>query len=174
MNSATKSTSLSLHSLKPLAGARKASRRLGRGEGSGRGKTSGKGGKGQTARSGGHVRPGFEGGQMPLVRRLPKLGFRSRQKTFGTNQFDVVNVSTLEHFPAGATVDAHAIWAKGYGRTASKLAGVKVLGDGTLTKKLHVRVQAVTPSAKEKIEAAGGTVEIVLFPKEEPKEEAVS
>lgn len=152
---------LSLSNLKHPKGARKTGKRLGRGESSGLGKSSGRGGKGQTARSGGNIKPGFEGGQMPLVRRVPKLGFTSRQQVFGKNRYDIVNLSVLETFEAGSTVDPESIWSRGYGRTASRLAGVKILGHGELTKKLHVKAHAVSVSAKQKIEALGGTVELI-------------
>jgi large subunit ribosomal protein L15 len=152
---------LKLSELKPKHGARKRKIRLGRGESSGHGKTSGKGGKGQTARSGGTINPGFEGGQMPLIRRLPKYGFVSNKQVIGKNRYDVVNLSVLERFEAGSTVDAKAVWARGYGRTNSTQAGVKILGKGTLSKKLHVKVQAISEAAKSAIEKAGGSVDIV-------------
>lgn len=152
---------LTLSNLKQPKGSRKAGKRLGRGESSGSGKTAGKGGKGQTARSGGSIKPGFEGGQMPLVRRIPKLGFTSRQQVLGKNQYDVVNLSVLDSFDAGSTVDPEAIYRRGYGRTASRLAGLKILGNGSLSKKLHVKAHAISNSAREKIEAAGGTVELI-------------
>lgn len=152
---------MELSKLAPRHGARKSRRRVGRGESSGAGKTSGKGGKGQTARSGGHVRPGFEGGQMPLYRRLPKYGFTSRTKVLGLNQYDVINLSSLEKFDNGATVDAEAILAKGYGNHNRNKAGIKVLGTGELTKKLHLKVHAISASAKAKIESLGGSVELL-------------
>lgn len=147
---------MKLSNLKPKAGSRKKRIRLGRGEGSGSGKTSGKGGKGQTARAGGHVRPGFEGGQMPLYRRLPKLGFVSRKSVLGLNRFTVINLSDLELLDAGSTVEASMFRHRG-----SRRAGLKVLGTGTLTKKLTLKVQAISASAKAKVESLGGTVEIV-------------
>lgn len=152
-----------LSELRPAKGSRKRRKLVGRGESSGHGKTSTRGGKGQSARAGGTIKAGFEGGQTPLARRLPKLGFRSRQKNSGMNQFDVVNLDVLEQkFSSGSVVDAAAVWALGIGRTNARKAGVKVLGTGTLSKKLTVKVQAVSASAKEKIEAAGGSVEIVI------------
>lgn len=154
---------MKLSNLMPSVGSRKERKRVGRGESSGLGKTSGRGGKGQTARSGGTIRPGFEGGQMPLYRRVPKFGFRSRQKTLGTNQFNPVNLHVLDGFEDGAVVDAEALRARGYGRTGSRRAGYKVLGTGELSKRLTVRVQAVSESARAKIEAAGGTVEIIAL-----------
>ena len=129
--------------------------RRGRGHGSGNGKTAGKGHKGQKARSGGGVRPGFEGGQMPLYRRLPKRGFKCR------NSKDIVaiNVSELNRFEDGAEVTPAALLASG---AISRLGdGVKLLGNGEVTKKVNVKVNAVSESAKTKIEAAGGTVEVI-------------
>ena len=131
------------------------------GRGGKRGKTSGRGGKGQTARAGGTIRAGFEGGQMPLYRRLPKVGFRSQKKVLGINVFDVINVDLLNSFDDGATVTSHEIYARGYGRRASSQAGVKLLGAGELTKRLTVKVDAASESAKKKIEAAGGSLEIL-------------
>jgi large subunit ribosomal protein L15 len=152
---------MDLSKLSPGKGARRVSRRVGRGEGSGRGKTSGRGGKGQTARTGGKVRPGFEGGQMPLYRRIPKLGFRSRQKTLGLNSYNIVNLELLERFEDGAVVTAESLAALGCEFKSKNKAGVKVLGRGELTKKLSVKVQAISEAAKSKIEARGGSVEIV-------------
>jgi large subunit ribosomal protein L15 len=152
---------LSLSKLAPPKGARKARKRVGRGESSGHGKTSSRGGKGQTARSGGGVRPGFEGGQMPLYRRLPKLGFRSRQRTQGANQYHVINLSKLNTFDAGSTINADVILARNYGNNNRSKAGIKVLGTGELTKKIHLQVHAISASARAKVEACGGTVEIV-------------
>lgn len=152
---------MELNKLSPGKGARRTSRRVGRGKGSGRGKTSGRGGKGQTARTGGKIRPGFEGGQMPLYRRIPKLGFRSRQKTLGLNCYNLVNLDVLERFEDGALVTAESLQALGFGFKSKNKAGVKVLGRGECTKKLTVKVQAVSASAKSKIEARGGSVEIV-------------
>jgi len=152
---------MKLSELKPAKGSRKAARRVGRGESSGAGKTSGRGGKGQTARSGGGVRAGFEGGQMPLYRRMGKVGFRSQKKTLGLNSYHTVDVSVLERFENGSVVDADAILAIGYGRHNRNRAGVKILGTGTLSRKLTVKVHAVSASAKQKIEAAGGTVELL-------------
>ena len=152
---------MKLSELYPLAGSRKLRTRVGRGESSGHGKTSGHGGKGQTARSGGTVSARFEGGQMPLYRRMAKVGFRSKQKSEGANQYSVVNVSVLEKFDAGATVDMSVVRARGYARTGSNRAGLKIVGGGTLSKKLTVRAQAFSASAKAKIEAAGGVAEVV-------------
>lgn len=153
---------ITLSNLKPNKGARKARTRVGRGEGSGHGKTSGKGGKGQTARSGGGVRAGFEGGQMPLYRRLPKVGFTSRVGVRGENSYNVVRLSALQNVADGATVDIAAIQALGYAKRSSAKAGVKVLADnGEFSKKLHLKVNAISAGARARVEAAGGTVEIL-------------
>ena len=146
---------MNLHELKPTDGARKKEVRVGRGIGSGVGKTCGRGHKGQKARSGGGVRPGFEGGQMPIYRRLPKRGF----KNVWAKKFAEVNVETLNRFVEGAEIDAVALVE--YGILKNVLDGVKILGNGEVTKKLTVRAQAFTKSAKEKIEAAGGTAEVI-------------
>ena len=145
---------MKLHELKPAIGSTTAPKRLGRGVGSGLGKTSGKGHKGAKARSGGGKRPGFEGGQMPLTRRLPKRGFTNIYR----KEYAAVNVSALECFENGATVNAEALIEAGL--IKKTLDGVKSLGGGELTKKLTVSVDKVTESAKEKIEAAGGKVEV--------------
>ena len=145
---------MKLHELKPAIGSTTAPKRLGRGVGSGLGKTSGKGHKGAKARSGGGKRPGFEGGQMPLTRRLPKRGFTNIYR----KEYAAVNVSALECFENGATVNAEALIDAGL--IKKTLDGVKILGGGELTKKLTVCVDKVTESAKEKIEAAGGKVEV--------------
>ena len=146
---------MKLHELHPAEGSTTAQKRLGRGTGSGLGKTSGKGHKGAKARSGGGKRPGFEGGQMPLYRRVPKRGFTN---VFGTD-YAAVNVEKLECFEDGATVDAQALLEKRIIR--KELAGVKVLGTGELTKKLTVKAAKFTASAKEKIEAVGGKAEVI-------------
>ncbi len=153
---------ITLSNLKPNSGARKARTRVGRGEGSGHGKTSGKGGKGQTARAGGGVRPGFEGGQMPLYRRLPKVGFVSRKDVRGENRYAIIRLSALQNVAAGSTVDVAAIKALGYAKRSDHLAGIKVLADsGEFSKKLHLKVHAISAGARAKVEAAGGTVEIL-------------
>lgn len=152
---------MKLESLGPNSGARKTSRRVGRGNASGAGRTAGRGEKGQKARAGGKVRPGFEGGQMPLYRRIPKFGFRSRKQILGKNQFQTVSLSVLDRFDAGATVDPAALAAVGYKAGTRQKAGIKVLGSGELSTKLTVKVHAVTASAREKIEAAGGTIELI-------------
>ena len=146
---------MKLHELSPAPGSKKAPKRIGRGTSSGHGKTSGKGHKGQKSRSGGGVRPGFEGGQMPLARRVPKRGFVNIFATVYTT----VNLSTLELFDDGSTVDTAALIEKGLIKKARD--GVKVLGNGNLTKKLTVNLAAFSASAKEKIEAAGGKAEAV-------------
>ena len=146
---------MKLHELHPAEGSTAAQKRLGRGAGSGLGKTSGKGHKGAKARSGGGKRPGFEGGQMPLYRRVPKRGFTN---IFGT-EYATVNVECLEAFENGATVDAQALLEKKIIR--KELDGVKILGGGELTKKLTVKAAKFSGSAKEKIEAAGGKAEVI-------------
>ena len=144
-----------LDELKPTEGSKFTSKRVGRGIGSGTGKTSGKGHKGQNARSGGGVRPGFEGGQMPLYRRLPKRGF----KNIFAKQYVTVNIEVLERFENGTEVTADTL--KEAGIISKKLDGVKLLGRGELTKKLDVKVAGYTASAKEKIEKAGGKAEVI-------------
>ena len=146
---------MKLHELKPMEGSVKKSFRKGRGAGSGNGKTAGKGHKGQNARSGGGVRPGFEGGQLPLYRKLPKRGFNNKF----AKQYVVVNVAALNSFEDGAVVDIDALLAMGI--IHKDLDGVKILGEGELTKKLTVRASVFSASAKEKIEAAGGKTEVV-------------
>jgi large subunit ribosomal protein L15 len=145
-----------LHDLKPRPGAKHRRKRLGQGESSGHGKTSGRGGKGQTARSGSSIRIGFEGGQMPLIRRIPKRGFNHAR--FATNHIPV-NVETLNCFEDGARVDEQKLRDEGLAN--GKGDGVKILGDGELSKKLTVSASAFSASAKAKIEAKGGTCEIV-------------
>lgn len=150
-----------LEQLSPARGSRTARKRLGRGNASGSGRTAGKGEKGQKARAGGGTRPGFEGGQMPLYRRIPKIGFRSRKQMLGLNQYNIVNLSVLERFEDGTTVDLDALKQAGYGVRAKKRAGIKLLGEGELSKKLTVQVHAVSRGAREAIEKAGGTVELL-------------
>ena len=145
---------MKLHELHPAAGSTTAEKRLGRGVGSGLGKTSGKGHKGAKARSGGGKRPGFEGGQMPLYRRIPKKGFTN---IFGT-EYAEVNVGQLEVFNDGVVVNAELLKAAGI--IKKTLDGVKILGNGELTKKLTVEAAKFTESAKQKIEAVGGKAEV--------------
>ena len=146
---------MKLHELHPAEGSTTAPKRLGRGSGSGLGKTSGKGHKGAKARSGGGKRPGFEGGQMPLYRRVPKRGFNN---VFGT-EYAEVNVERLEAFEDGAVVNAQALLDARIIR--KELDGVKILGSGELTKKLTVQAAKFSASAKEKIEAVGGKAEVI-------------
>jgi large subunit ribosomal protein L15 len=146
---------MNLHELSPAPGSVRKAYRKGRGAGSGNGKTGGRGHKGQKARSGGGVRAGFEGGQMPLARRLPKRGFNN----IFAERLEAINVSALEKFEDGAVVNVCDLLEKGI---LSKCEhGVKILGNGTLTKKLTVRASAFSASAKEKIEAVGGKAEVV-------------
>ena len=145
---------MKMHALMPADGARTKAKRLGRGIGSGLGKTSGKGHKGQWARSGGGVRPGFEGGQITLMRRLPKRGFNNKFK----KEFTVINVSDLNVFDDGAVVDLKLLVEAGVVKKVEPY-GLKILGDGELTKKLTVKAAKYTASAKEKIEKAGGKAE---------------
>ena len=146
---------MKLHELSPAVGSTKAGYRVGRGPGSGNGKTAGKGHKGQNARSGGGVRPGFEGGQLPLYRRLPKRGFYNQ---FGKT-YAVVNVEQLNRFDNDAVVDTAVLLASGI--VDSICDGIKVLGRGELTKKLTVKAAIFSATAKEKIEAVGGKTEVV-------------
>jgi len=146
---------MKLFELKPGEGSTKDTKRKGRGHGSGNGKTAGRGHKGQKARSGGGVRIGFEGGQMPIYRRLPKRGFTN----IFAKQYAQVNVSDLNKFENGAVVDAQAL--KEAGIIKKTLDGVKVLGNGDITVKVTVKAAKFTESAKEKIEAAGGKAEVM-------------
>ena len=146
---------MKLHELKPAEGATSARKRLGRGIGSGLGKTSGKGHKGAKARSGGGKRPGFEGGQMPLTMRLPKRGFTNNFR----KEYVAINVSRLEVFDDGATVTPVELIEMGIIKKIGD--GVKIMGDGELNKKLTVQANKFTATAKEKIEAAGGKAEVI-------------
>ena len=147
---------MKLHELSPAAGSKKEVKRIGRGAGSGQGKTAGKGHKGQKARAGRGMRPGFEGGQMPLQRRVPKRGFVN---IFG-KEFSIVNVSALDQsFEDGVVVDIDALIEKGLVKKV--LDGVKILGNGEISKKLTVQVNAYSEAAKQKIEAAGGKAEVI-------------
>lgn len=146
---------MKMHELSPVPGSNRDVKRIGRGHGSGNGKTAGKGHKGQKARAGRGQRPGFEGGQMPLQRRVPKRGFNN---IFAT-KYATVNVSALEVFEDGAVVDTEALKSKGLIKKA--LDGVKILGNGECSKKLTVKAAAFSESAKQKIEAAGGKAEVM-------------
>ena len=146
---------MKLHELSPAEGSAKKAWRVGRGAGSGNGKTAGKGHKGQNARSGGGVRPGFEGGQIPLYRKLPKRGFHNKfAKTYS-----IVNVDVFNKFEDGAVVDLATLLEKKIVRKAND--GLKVLGNGEITKKITVKAAVFSATAKEKIEAAGGKTEVV-------------
>lgn len=147
---------MKLYELKPAPGSKKSRKRVGRGESSGHGKTSTRGHKGQWARSGGGVRPGFEGGQMPLTRRIPKRGFKNINKKVYTE----VNVEKLERFDNDTVITPEFLLKQ---KVISKIEkdGVKILGRGELTKRLIVRVQKVSEGARKKIEAAGGKVEVI-------------
>ncbi len=146
---------MKLDELRPAPGSKKSPRRVGRGIGSGLGKTAGKGHKGQKARSGGGVRPGFEGGQMPLFRRIPKRGFNNKNARVYTE----VTLAILDSLDNGTEVTVESLYELGLIRKRND--GIVVLGNGELTKKLNVKAARVTKSAKEKIEAAGGKVEVV-------------
>jgi large subunit ribosomal protein L15 len=146
---------MKLHELKPAEGSRKERNRVGRGIGSGNGKTAGKGHKGQNARSGGGVRPGFEGGQNPLFRRLPKRGFTNINR----KEYAIVNIDTLNRFEDGVEVTPALLVETGV--VSNEKAGIKILGNGTLTKKLTVKAHKFSSSAKEAIENAGGTTEVI-------------
>ena len=146
---------MKLYELTPAPGSKKEAFRKGRGHGSGNGKTAGRGHKGQNARSGGGVRPGFEGGQMPLYRRLPKRGFTNKF----ANDYVAINVSALEKFENGAVVDAAALKAAGV--ISKVMDGVVIMGRGEITKSLTVKAVRFTESAKEKIEKAGGKAEVI-------------
>jgi len=145
-----------LHDLKPRPGARHRRKRLGQGESSGHGKTSGRGGKGQTARSGSSIRIGFEGGQMPLIRRIPKRGFNNARHT---TEYVPVNLEALNRFEDGAKVDAAVLRSAGLANGRVDL--IKILGGGELTRKLTVTAHAFSESARKKIEAKGGSCEVI-------------
>jgi large subunit ribosomal protein L15 len=146
---------MKLHDLKPAKGATKNRKRKGRGVASGLGKTAGRGSKGQNARSGGGARPGFEGGQMPIHRRLPKRGFTNIFK----KEIAVINVKDLERFDSGSVVDQTSLVR--IGLVKGRWDGIKLLGQGDITVPLTVKLNAISRSAKDKIEAAGGTVEVI-------------
>lgn len=145
-----------LHTLKPRPGAKRRTKRLGQGESSGHGRTSGRGGKGQSARSGSSIRIGFEGGQMPLFRRMPKRGFNNARHT---TRLVPVNVAALNQFPDGSRVDEAGLRKAGLAK--GKADGIKILGDGDLKRKLTVCVRAFSAAARAKIEGAGGRCEPV-------------
>ena len=146
---------MKLHELSPAEGSVKPAWRKGRGPGSGNGKTAGKGHKGQNARSGGGVRPGFEGGQIPLYRKLPKRGFNNRF----AKEYAIVNLDPLNSFNDGDTVNLEALMS--CGKIKKALDGLKILGNGEITKKITVQAKVFSKSAKEKIEAAGGKAEVI-------------
>ncbi|MBW1850730.1 MAG: 50S ribosomal protein L15 [Deltaproteobacteria bacterium] len=146
---------MKIHELSPVEGSRKKRKRVGRGQGSGHGGTACRGHKGQKSRSGGGPRPGFEGGQMPLQRRLPKRGFTNIFK----KQYNILNIGELEKFEANASLDSEAL--KEAGLVKRMKDGIKLLGNGNISHPLFVKVNKVSKTAKEKIEAAGGTVEII-------------
>lgn len=146
---------MDLSNLSPIEGSKKKGRRVGRGHGSGNGKTAGRGHKGQNARSGGGVRPGFEGGQMPLYRRIPKRGFTCRN----SKRIIGVNISMLDRFEDGAEVSVEDLIAAGIIKNPRD--GIKILGNGEINKKLSVKANAFSKLAKEKIENAGGSVEVI-------------
>lgn len=146
---------MKLHELAPAPGSTQVAKRKGRGIGSGNGKTSGKGHKGQNARSGGGVRPGFEGGQNPLYRRLPKRGFNNRFRT----EYAIVNIEDLNNFAAGTEVTPEVLLEQGI--IKNPLAGIKILGNGDITVQLTVKANKFSQSAVEKIQAAGGKTEVI-------------
>jgi large subunit ribosomal protein L15 len=152
-----------LHDLKPRPGAKHRRKRLGQGEGSGHGKTSGRGGKGQTARSGSSVRIGFEGGQMPLIRRIPKRGFNNARHTI---DYIPVNLDSLNRFDEGARVDEATLRSSGLAN--GRLPRIKILGSGELTRKLTVSAHAFSASARAKIEAKGGACELINAKAQQP------
>jgi len=152
-----------LHDLKPRPGAKHRRKRLGQGESSGHGKTSGRGGKGQTARSGSSIRIGFEGGQMPLIRRMPKRGFNNARHRI---RYVPVNLESLNRFESGATVDVAILRAAGLAN--GPIDRIKILGDGEITRKLSVAAHAFSASAKAKIEAKRGSCQVITVKKAPP------
>jgi large subunit ribosomal protein L15 len=153
---------MKLNELKPAAGAVHRKKRIGRGIGSGHGKTAGRGHKGRGSRSGGNTPPSYEGGQMPLQRRLPKRGFRRLQQNAARRrEFDEVNLKHLTGFAEGSAIDPAALAERGLVRSGQR---VKILGDGTITGQLTIRAHAFSKSAREKIEAAGGAAELIETP----------
>ena len=148
---------MKLHELRPQDGGTKKRKRVGRGTSSGYGKTSGRGHKGQKARSGGGVRPGFEGGQMPLIRRLPKRGFTN----VFAKEYAIINVEDLNRFEENTVVTPELLIANGVVKRGKAIDGIKVLGDGEINKKLTVKAHKFSKTAAEKIEAAGGKAEVI-------------
>ena|SRR5690554_313905 len=146
---------MKLHELKPAEGSRKARNRVGRGIGTGNGKTAGRGHKGQNSRSGGGVRPGFEGGQMPIFRRLPKRGFTNPTR----KEFAIINLDTLNRFEDGTEVTPELLIETGV--VSNEKDGIKVLGNGSIERKLTIKAHKFSKTAKEAIEAAGGTTEVI-------------
>ncbi len=146
---------MKLHELSPASGSRRTRKRLGRGVASGQGKTAGRGTKGQGSRSGGGVRPGYEGGQMPIHRRLPKRGFTNIFK----KQFAIINVKDLNRFADGSQIDEVALVKQGL--VKGRYDGIKLLGQGEIDRPVQIKVHAVSKSAQAKITAAGGTVEVI-------------
>ncbi len=146
---------MNLHELSPVAGSKKEPKRIGRGHGSGQGKTAGKGHKGQKARSGGSIRPGFEGGQMPLQRRIPKRGFNN----IFAKKIIAINLSDLNVFEDNEVIDAKALIDKGI--IKKEYDGIKILSNGEMSKKLIVKANAFSEAAKQKIEEAGGKAEVI-------------
>ncbi len=153
-----------LHDLKPRPGAKHRRKRLGQGESSGHGKTSGRGGKGQTARSGSSIRIGFEGGQMPLIRRIPKRGFNNARHA---TRYVPINLDALNRFEDGARVDETAL--RNAGLANGPVRRIKILGDGELSRKLTITAHAFSASARSKIEAKGGSCELIAPAKPAPK-----
>lgn len=150
-----------LDNLSPVPGSRHRRKRRGIGEASGLGKTSGRGGKGQTARTGGTIHRHFEGGQMPLYRRIPKVGFRSRKDIIGDNRYSLVSLSWLSTLEDGTEVTPEFLVAQGFKIKQKQSAGFKVLGSGAFSKKLTLKVHAISEAARAAIESAGGSVEII-------------
>jgi large subunit ribosomal protein L15 len=146
---------MKLHELSPAQGSRKARKRIGRGVGSGKGKTAGRGTKGQNSRSGGGVRPGYEGGQMPIHRRLPKRGFKNIFK----KKIAAINIKDLKKFESGGLVDQTELVR--IGLVKGKIDGIKLLGNGEIDRPLKIKVNQVSNNARQKIEAAGGSIEVV-------------
>src|SRR5204862_1381906 len=158
-----------LHDLKPRPGSKHRRKRLGQGESSGHGKTSGRGGKGQTARSGSSIRIGFEGGQMPLIRRIPKRGFNNARHA---TRYLPVNLELLNRFEEGMRVDEKLLRESGLANGRGE--GIKILGDGELSRKLTVSAHAFSASAKSKIEAKGGTCELIAAKRSQPLKKSTS